>query len=285
MRIDWISYGAVLALSLTWGASFAITEVALEGFGTLSVVAGRICLAAVVVGLAAVASGAGLPGHARDWGWCALLGLLSLVAPFWLLTWAMVHIDSSVAAIFIAAGPLLVLLLSRLILKDPVRPRQWLGFAVGFAGLLWLAGPDVLARLGVSAVLPQIACLVASLSYALAAITVKRMPAMPPATATGGALLVAAAVMAPLGGGTLIAELAWGPALVALAVLGLAQTGLAQLLRFYAVRRAGPVFMSTVGYLIPIWAGLLGVVALGERWDMRTGASFALIMLGLLIAR
>ncbi|MEO1539541.1 MAG: DMT family transporter [Pseudomonadota bacterium] len=285
VKTDWISYGAVLALSITWGASFAITVIALEGFTPLSIVAGRIGLAALVVISAALLLGAGLPRSRNHWGWCLVLGILSLVFPFGLLTWAVTRIDSSVVAIFIAAGPLIVLLITRVVLKEPVQPRQWAGFAVGFAGLVLLAGPDVIAKLGVSAALPQIACLAAVLSYALAAITVKKMPEMPPVTATAGALVCAAVIVLPFAGGSLIQDIAWGPALAALAVLGLVQTGLAQLLRFYAVRRAGPVFMSTVGYLIPIWAGLLGVFLLGERWDVRTAASFGLIMLGLLIAR
>jgi hypothetical protein len=73
--------------------------------------------------------------------------------------------------------------------------------------------------------------------------------------------------------------------LAALGAPGVVQTGLAQFLRFIAIRRAGPVFVSIVAYLIPIWAAVLGVAFLGETVTLQAGAAYALILGGILIAR
>ena len=73
--------------------------------------------------------------------------------------------------------------------------------------------------------------------------------------------------------------------MVALLALGVFQTGLAQFLRYVAIRRAGPVFVSIVAYLIPIWAGVLGVAFLDESITVAAVAAYALILCGILIAR
>ena len=63
------------------------------------------------------------------------------------------------------------------------------------------------------------------------------------------------------------------------------QTGIAHMLRFLTVRRSGPVFMSMVGYLIPMFATVLGVVLLGESLSMAEIGAFGLILGGLAVAQ
>jgi len=48
-RPDYISYGAVGTLGIVWGSVFALTDVALRGFGAVEVVAARAGLAAMVL--------------------------------------------------------------------------------------------------------------------------------------------------------------------------------------------------------------------------------------------
>ncbi|QPH54035.1 DMT family transporter [Pontivivens ytuae] len=284
MQRDWPSYAAVAALTITWGSAFALTEVALSGFGPMAVVSGRAALAALVLVIAAMASGQGLPRRLDHWAWCAVIGITSLALPFSLLTWSQQHVESSVAAIFIATSPLFILVLARLILGTPIGPRRWVGFLVGFAGIAVLIGPSVLA-VGTAPLLPQLALLGTAACYGFSAVLVRRMPELPPVQATAASQLFAAIVVAPLGAGALAEQIAPGSALIALGVLGLVQTGAAQLLRYWVVRRAGPVFSSSVSYLIPVWAGFLGVAVLGEPVSAQLLLGFVLILGGLLFAR
>ena len=231
----------------------------------------------------AFATGQGLPRAARDWAWCGLIGVTSLALPFTLLTWAQLTVPSAVAAVLISSSPLFVLVLSRGLLGTPVGPRKWLGFLTGFAGLAVLIGPGVLG-LADAPLIPQLACLGTAFCYALSSVLVRRMPELPPVQATAASQLTAALLLVPFGATGLVASLHWGVPLAALAVLGLVQTGGAQLLRYWTVKRAGPVFMSAVGYLIPVWAGFLGVTLLDEPLTWRLGLGFALILAGLLFA-
>ena len=114
---------------------------------------------------------------------------------------------------------------------------------------------------------------------------VRAMPPIPSLPATAAAHISAAVFLLPFG--VAAAPDTWPDTtpLVALVALGVFQTGLAQFLRVVAIRRAGPVFVSIVGYLIPIWAGVLGVALLDETVTSRAVAAYALILGGILIAR
>lgn len=285
MTSDRISVASVGLLSLIWGSAFAITGVALEGFGPMAIAAGRIWLSVIAVVAVTLSLGIPLPRKGTDWAWCGALGALSLALPFFLLAWAQQTVPSGIAAIFIACVPLFVLLLARLILAEPVGPRRWLGFAIGLAGILWLMGPETLLRLGDGSTLAYGALLGSAICYACSAILIRQMPPIPPLQATAAAQISASVMMLPFGLGAFPEALPATAPLVALVVLGVLQTGVAQLLRYFVVRRAGPVFVSVVGYLIPIWAALLGVVLLSEPLTARMISAFALILLGLMLAR
>ncbi|RED13038.1 DMT family transporter [Pontivivens insulae] len=281
---DWLAIGAVGALVVTWGSAFALTDVALTGFGPLAVVSARAGLAAFVLCLAALLTEQGLPRTVEHWVWCGVIGITSLALPFTLLTWAQLTVDSTLAAILISGGPLFVLIFARLILGTPLTLRRVLGFVVGLAGLVVLIGPGALSGLG-GDVLAQLACLGTAACYAFSSVLVKRMPPVAPIPATAASQLTAALIILPFGGTAFATEFAVGPALLALVVLGCIQTGAAQLLRFWTVRRAGPVFMASVSYLIPVWAGFVGVAFLGETITPSLVIGFALIISGLLVAR
>jgi drug/metabolite transporter (DMT)-like permease len=285
LRADARSWALVGMLTTIWGSSFFLIAVALRGFDPLPLAAGRVGFAALALGLALVAAGVRLPSDRRSWGWCGGLGVVGLALPFTLLAVGQQHVPSGVAAICVASVPLLVLALSRLVFGDPVGPRRWAGFAIGLAGIGWLAGPEAVAGLAGGGLLGLAACLGASACYACGAMIVRAMPAIAPLPATAAAHIVAAAVLLPFGLGDLPATWPAAAPVAALVALGVVQTGLAQVLRYVAIKRAGPVFVSLVGYLIPIWAGVLGVALLGEAVSLQNVAAYGLILSGILIAR
>ena len=285
LRADARSWALVGALTTIWGSSFFLIAIALRGFEPLPLAAGRVSLAALALAAALVVTGARFPRDWRGWGWCAALGAIGLALPFTLLAWAQQTVPSGIAAIYIASVPLFLLALTRLVFRDAVRLRAWVGFVVGLAGIGWLAGPDVLAGIMVGGIAGQVACLGAAMCYASGALIVRAMPPIDPLSATAAAHVAAAVFLAPFGLAGLQPTLPAPEPLAALAVLGIVQTGLAQFLRFVAIRRAGPVFVSIVGYLIPIWAGLLGVLLLGEQITLQAIGAYALILTGILVAR
>jgi drug/metabolite transporter (DMT)-like permease len=98
----------------------------------------------------------------------------------------------------------------------------------------------------------------------------------------GSALLSAAASIAqgdPLPGSLDLAPTA------ALLSLGLLSTGLATVVYYRVVARAGATFLSLINYLIPVFAVLAGVVFLGEEMTTRAVLALVVILSGILVSR
>ena len=57
------------------------------------------------------------------------------------------------------------------------------------------------------------------------------------------------------------------------------------LIRFYLISKAGPIFLSYVAYLIPIFAIFWGYIFLKETISLYTSIGVILILLGVYIGR
>ena len=62
-------------------------------------------------------------------------------------------------------------------------------------------------------------------------------------------------------------------------------TAIAFLLRFYLISKAGPIFLSYVAYLIPIFAIIWGYIFLKESINTSTGFGVILILIGVFISQ
>lgn len=287
MNRDWISFLSVAILVVIWGSAFGLTAVALDGFTPFEVSFGRTLLAAIVVTIVAIASGQGLPNTLLEWQWVSLIGIVGLAIPVTALAWAMQSVPSSVASIFIAAVPLFILAMARIILKERISKRKWLGFVIGFSGLAWLAGPSALGDLGKTGQgLAQLVLIVTALGYASGGIIIKLMPEIPPFRATAGSMIAGSIFLAPFGSSALVSALHVPIIpLLALLALGFFSSGIGQLIRYFTVKRKGPVFMSVVGYMLPIWAGFVGYFILDEAMTWHTISAYIIILGGLIISR
>lgn len=284
MKTDWVAYAAIAVLVLIWGGTFAMTRVALEGFPPMAVASGRLVLAALIVVTVAISTGHGLPKTREHWLWTGMLGMINFALPFSLIAWGQLEVPSSITATYISVVPLFVLLFSWLILRETVSPRKWVGFAVGFAGLIWLAHPWEVISLGGS-LLPHGAILIATAGMALGSVIIRKMPDLHPLTGVAAAFIVASIASLPFGAGALMHTDYTLRPVIGLLLLGVFSTGIAQVLRFFTVKRTSAIFVSIVGYLIPIWAGILGIWLLNETISTNAIIAYALIIIGLLIAR
>ena len=99
--IDWM---LLWTLSLLWGGSFLFNELALAGLPALTIVWGRVALAAVVLGLVVGVSGQGMPGRAV-WPALAVMGVLNNLVPFTLFVLAQGQITGALASVLNATTP------------------------------------------------------------------------------------------------------------------------------------------------------------------------------------
>ena len=282
-REDW---AILLFLSVLWGGSFFFIEIALETVRPFTLVLIRVALAAAMLWAFLWWRGQRLPLPAGAASAYLVLALLNNVIPFVMFAWAQEEINGGLASILNATTPIWGVLVAHLFTADEkATPNKVIGVLLGFAGVAVLIGTDFLGEIG-RGLVAQLACLAATLCYALAGVWGRRFQRMgiaPTAVATGQ-LTAAAFVMLPL---VLLFEPPWlaaapsANAWLALTALALFCTSLAYILYFRLLASAGATNSLLVTFLIPVTAILLGALFLGERLEWRSFAGMGLIAAGL----
>jgi drug/metabolite transporter (DMT)-like permease len=282
-RSDWLILGG---LALIWGGAFFFIGVAVRHVPPLTYVWLRLTIAAAGMWLFVRARGqdVGLPREV--WGSIFLLALLNNAIPFALFGWGQTHIASGLASILNATTPIWGVLVAHFLTHDErMSPRKITGVLLGFGGVATMIGPSLLSNLGSSA-LAQLACVTASLSYALAAVWARRFRRMgvSPLSVTTGQLTAGALMMLPV---SMIVDrpwthafpplTAWG-AIIALALLC---TAFGYVLYFRLIETSGATNALLVTLLVPPVAILLGALFLGEKLAPQDFAGLGLIALGL----
>lgn len=272
--------GPFLALAAIWGASFLFIKVAVDDLPPLMVALVRCALGAAVLGGVLALRRESLPRDPRVWGHLAVVALLANVVPFSLFAAGEQHISSVLAGLWNATTPLFTLAVVTVALPEE-RPTldRVLGLVVGFLGVVVVLGPWRGA--GGSELAGQLMCLGAAVGYGLAFPYLRRTLSGRPESSlslSAGQLLCSTAMLAlvaPIGGGPSGLHLDTVGAMLGLGVLG---TGVAYVLNYTIVRRAGATIASTVTYVIPLFSTALGIVVLGERptWNQALGAVLVL---------
>ena len=276
----------LLSLSVLWGGSFFFAKVALGELAPLSVVFGRVALAAIALNLVLILTAGSLFQRKVPWRSFFAMGLLNNLVPFALIFWGQTQIASGLASILNATTPLFTLVVAHFLTQDErIDAIKLSALVIGIGGVAVLMGPDALA--GSHGVLGQLACLGAALSYAFAGVYGRRFKAMgvAPLDAAAGQVTASTMLILPI---MLIIDQPWTlPAFpsttvwASLAGLALLSTALAYVLYFRILAAAGATNLLLVTFLIPVTAILLGVAVLGEHLLPRHFAGMALIGLSL----
>jgi drug/metabolite transporter (DMT)-like permease len=280
---DWAILGG---LALIWGGAFFLIGVAVRHVPPFTYVLLRLSIAAAAMWamLAWRRQALGLPREA--WSAIVLLALLNNALPFTLFGWAQTHIASGLASILNATTPIWGVVVAHFFTADErITPRKLAGVVIGFAGVAVMIGPGLLRELGGGA-LAELACVVASLAYAMAGVWARRFRRMgvSPFSVTTGQLTVGAIMMLPV---ALIGDRPWAVPLppieawAAIAALAIVCTAFGYVLYFRLIDRAGATNALLVTLLVPPTAILLGVLFLGEVIGTPDIAGLALIGLGL----
>jgi drug/metabolite transporter (DMT)-like permease len=212
--------------------------------------------------------------------------VLNNALPFALFGWGQTHIASGLASILNATTPIWGVVVAHLLTRDEkMSPRKLAGVLLGFGGVATMIGPSLLSSLGTSA-LAQLACVVAALSYALAAVWARRFKPLgiSPLSITTGQLTASALLMLPV---SMIVDRPWANALpppsawAAITALALICTALGYVLYFRLIEHAGATNALLVTLIVPPVAILLGGLFLNEQLAPQDLLGLALIALGL----
>ena len=272
-----------LLLAAIWGSSFLFMRLAAVELGALPTAAIRVSIAAAFLLPLMLAKGH-WPVLRQHWKPVLFVGVLNSGIPFVLYSFAVLHISTGFSSILNATVPLFGALVAWVWLGDKPSVSRTLGLAIGFAGVVLLAGGQASFEPDASGIAPAwavLACLAATTCYALAAsFTKKHIPSLPPlVTATGSQIGASLALFFP--------ALWFHPdhwpshsIWLSLLIVGVLCTGVAYILYFKLIESAGPARALTVTFLVPVFAIAYGVVFLAESvtpWMLLCGA---VILLG-----
>jgi drug/metabolite transporter (DMT)-like permease len=265
------------AMSVIWGVPYLFIKLAVEDLSPGFVAWSRVALAAAVLLPVAWRMGVlrGLPVR-----WLAAFALFEITIPFPLIAFGEERVDSSVAAILIAAVPLVIAFLALRFDRGerPTRTR-FAGMLVGLAGVAALVGIDIGGR--GSELVGAAALLTATVGYAIGPLIAKRhLSAGDPLGPVAGALGFATLFLLPF------ALMGWpggvpsDDAIVSVVVLGLVCTAFAFLIFFRLISEIGPSRASIITYVNPVVALALGVAILDEHVTTGAVAGLLLILAG-----
>lgn len=281
---------AYLALALIWGCSFLFIEVGLESFTPMGVTFGRITIGLVTVLLLSLFTRIRLPPR-WSWGPLFIASLLWVGIPWTLFPIAQTMVTSSLAGIINAVTPLMTLLAIMIAFREerPTRSRI-IGLFLGFLGILvvigvWNLREDTSSLLGIGLLLIAVACYGIGFPFARRYLTglTAREPLHPLSLATGllvwGAI-VTAPVIAVTGANEAPIHLTSVLSVVALGALG---SGIAYALNFFVTQNADATTASTVTYLTPLVAIIVGALVLAEpvSWNQIVGGGLVILGAGI----
>ncbi|MEK7861954.1 MAG: EamA family transporter, partial [Chloroflexota bacterium] len=139
-RADWAVF---FALGLMWGSSYLFIKIAVDDFGTFTLVALRLAIGAALLWTVLRLRGQPLPRDRRVYGHLFVMGLINITIPFLLITWAERSVESSLAAVLTSMVPLFTVVLAPLFIHDePLRVNAVVGLAVGFLGVVVLTSRE-----------------------------------------------------------------------------------------------------------------------------------------------
>lgn len=254
-----------------WGSTYVVTTLMLPQGYPLTVA----MLRALPAGLLLLLAVRQIP-HGIWWLRSAILGALNF-SIFWALLFvAAYRLPGGVAATLGAIQPLIVILLARALLGTPVRGLAVLAALAGIGGVaLLVLGPKAaLDPVGVAAGLASAA------SMALGTVLSRRW--QPPVSAlafTSWQLTAGGALLLPV---ALLAEPALPPVttlnVLGIAYLGLIGAALTYVIWFRGLAQLEPAVVSSLGFLSPVSAVLLGWALLDQRLSAAQMAGMVIVV-------
>lgn len=258
-------WSLIFIAGIAFGGSFFFNEILLREVGPMTVSFGRVLLGAI--GCWAIVFAFGKPVN-LTWllvGQAFVLGIFQFALPFAAYPLSQEYVTSGVAGTLNALTPLTVVVVSHFWRGgERATPAKSIGVVFGFLGIVILALPALRSG-GTSEFWAIMVGLVAPLCYGISLNYMRRFKGVDTTALAAMSLTGAAVFMAPLALGTegvpVITKVeTW----VSFFGIGFGLTTVAFTLMYWMIPRVGATNASTVTFIAPISAMVLGVAFLGE---------------------
>ncbi|WP_085542396.1 DMT family transporter [Cedecea sp. NFIX57] len=268
----------LILITMFWGGTFLAVQYAMTMSDPFFFVGLRFATAAIAVGLLSLKSLRGLTWLEIKAG--VMIGV-AIAIGYSMQTWGLQTIPSSKSAFITAMYVPVVPLLQWICLGRMPGLMSWIGVALAFVGLIFLAGPEGTSlSLGAGEIITLIGAVAIAAEIILISawagkVDIKRVTVVQLATAS----LVSFAAMVPAGESVPH----FSPGLVVIALgLGIF-SAIIQVTMNWAQRSVSPTRATVIYTGEPVWAGIFGRMA-GERLPVLALVGGALIVLGVLVS-
>ena len=280
MRKSWLP--AYIALGVVWGCSFIFIKLGLEFLTPFGVAFVRCALGAITLLIVVKIKKIKLPSDKSTWRKLWILAMLLNVIPGILFAYAEVYVTSVLAGIINATTPLATLIVMLIAFREErLKVEQIIGLIIGAIGVMVVLG--IWQGVGENQLTGVIALLIAVTCYGISfPYTVRNIIplGLKPEAAATTQLIMAAITLLPFYLFDGISQDYYRPAtFLAMLALGILGSGIAYIWNFSIIAAAGSSIASSVTYLTPVVAIIVGWVFLGEvlSWYEPVGALLVII--------
>lgn len=271
----------LFGLALTWGSSFILMKQALHAFSGIQIASFRLLAAGAFFVPLLIAQRAYLPNR-TEWGWSFVCGMVGSFFPAYLFSYAVMHMDSSLVGIMNSFTPLFVLVIGYLFFRQRISRRQLGGLFLGLAGCIMITLSGLQGQLTFNSY--SLLVVLATILYGLNPFLLRKyLSGLKPLVLTGATFVTIAPLAAVFLFQTDFVDRMqtegafWS--LAAAVTLGLVGSGIAMIFYNHLLQITGPVFVSSVTYLIPIIAVGWGVLD-HEQIQVQHFVGMAIILVG-----
>ena len=274
---------------LIWGASFLFIELSLTFLTPVGVAFGRTAFGALAMAVAILVFRAKLPTSWEAWKHLTIAGLMMSSIPFVLFSYAQTQVTSALAAIINAVTPITTVIVILIAFRaEKLKPHVIIGIVIGLVGVLVVLG--AWQGFDENNPLAIIAMIVAVFLYGIGTPYVRKYVTplnLATEVSVFGQVGTAALTLLPiyLLTGPLITAVPDFSSVAAIVTLGALGSGVAYLLYYKILDIVGSAIASSVTYITPIIAVVLGVWLLGEELHWYEPVGGLIVILGAAISQ
>ncbi|MGE0970000.1 drug/metabolite exporter YedA [Klebsiella sp. WOUb02] len=272
--------GALFALYIIWGSTYFAIAIGVASWPPLMMAGIRFLSAGGLLIAYLLATGHRIPAR-RPLLNAALIGILLLAVGNGFVTLAEhQHVPSGIAAVMVATVPLFTLCFSRFF-GIATRKIEWLGIAIGLAGIILLNSGGNLSGNPWGALL----ILIGSMSWAFGSVYGSRIE-LPTGMMAGAIEMLAAGIVLLLASaltGEKLTQMPSWSGILAVAYLAIFGSLIAINAYMYLIRNVTPAVATSYAYVNPVVAVLLGTGFAGESLSLTEWTALGIIIFAVVL--
>ena len=284
----------LIILSAIWGSAFFAIKVSLNSFSPTTVASLRLIIASVFLLFIFYLQKKKIIFNRQILFQLIVIGIIGNFIPFYLISWAEQYIPSSTAGMLMAIGPIITLIMSHFLTKNEKFSLMKLtSILIGLVGVFLIFNINSLDNLITNNyidILAKLLVVLAAFGYMFSNILAyERLNHIDSFSITAFATTFGAIFSIPF----FIYDLSINNFIInfnynstyAIIYLGIFPTAIAFQFRYYITKTSGPVFLSYVAYLIPVFAVIWGYILLSEKIGTNSIIGILLILSGVYLGQ